>query len=186
MRKWVQVFHDRKSEWTSISTVQTRHPEGWSDRPTIAVLTASLFTWKPRINQGQSRLTTKNRTFYDFTVSLCVWQLRKFCLGSTKNVTLIGPHEDLKKIMYCPKFESFQNNSYQASPKTVIPKTITCINILTHQESHFKVQIPGLNQSFRFIMSEGGLMDVTHYVRSGVQEFLRSTRSTGDFDDGGF
>lgn len=72
---------------------------------------------------------------------------QKILLGIQCTASLTGPRKDLEKIMDCPKFESFQNNSYQASSKTVIPKTITCVNINTPRKPS-KVQIPGLNQSF--------------------------------------
>jgi len=50
----------------------------------------------------------------------------------------------------------------------------------------FKAQIPGLTQSFWFIMSEGGAQGFWFIMsEGGVQEFLFST-STEDFDDGGF
>ena len=45
-----------------------------------------------------------------------IW-FRIYCTAS-----LIGPRKDLEKIVYFQKFESFQNNSYQASSETVILK----------------------------------------------------------------
>lgn len=144
MRKWVQVFHDRKSRVDKY----LHCPNSIILRADLigllsAVLHCLTIHMEATINQGQSRLMTKKQNLlWFYSVIMCL-ATQKILFGIYCTAIPTGPHEDLKKIMYCPKFESFQNNSYQASPKTVIPKTITCINILTHQESHLKCRFQG-------------------------------------------
>lgn len=101
------------------------YPEGWSDRPTISRPSLPHYSHGSRDKSGPVKANDKKtESFMILQCAIMCLATQKILLGIHCTASLIGPPKDFEKIMYCPKFESFQNNSYQASSKTVIPKTI--------------------------------------------------------------